>query len=357
MKIWQSITEYLARKRNERITLMIIPHDEAKIINIQLSKLFIVFTVVVLFSIVAASYVAWLQEYSIRSEVKDLHSADQAVIEKRDMFLSRYYDFHNVHKSFEGNLIQFIRSQNLASINEIFSTNLVYAEKTAEMQLEEESQELIISLAQENLASLNEASLANNSSQLSNILLRDYRENKSIEGIDKNFRYSREVVAYRSLAIELKQTAEMITALSNLFAVRGKVQRNLPVSWPTQGGHFTSYFGPRYHPLTKRTEFHFGLDIANTRGTPIYAAGDGRVISSNFSSGGYGNRIMIIHRFGYSSVYAHLQSIAVSSGQYVKKGQFIGRMGSTGRSTGPHLHFEVRLNGKHLNPLPFISNI
>lgn len=345
MSLLNSISSFIERKRNERITVMVIPHDEAKILNLQLSILSIAFTFFVVFSVVIASYFAWTKEYSMQSQVERLHNADEEVVQKTDMFLSRYYDFRNVHESFEDNLVQFIRSNDLSSLNEIMA-NKEFSKITATEQLDQES-----------LALIKQMQVQNNEEQ-SNPLLKDYRQNKALEEVDKNFRYSSEVVAYRSLVIDLKQTTYVINALNDLFALRQKVQRSLPVSWPTRGGHFTSFYGPRYNPINGvKREFHYGVDIANVTGTPIYAAGDGRVLVANFSSGGYGKRIKLVHRYGYSSVYAHLNSIAVSSGQYVKRGQLIGRMGSTGRSTGPHLHIEILLNGKHLNPLPFINNI
>lgn len=348
MKLWNTLVSYFDRKRNERITLMIIPHDDAKILNIQLSKLSIVFTFFVIFLVVFVSYIAWLKQYSMKTQVQELHSADQESLEKQNMFLSRYYDFKNIHKDFENNLLQFVQSNDLMSLDALVAQDQDFSMKIAEEQLKEESL-LLIDQNQKKIVQAKETT---------NVLLPRTKETAEDNGIGENFRYSKEVVAYRSLVVELKQTNQIIQGLNTLFDLRSKVQNNIPVRWPTSGGHFTSFFGPRYHPISKvKREFHFGVDIANITGTPVYAAADGYVHSANFSSGGYGNRIRVTHKFGYSSVYAHLHSIAVRNGQYVKRGQLIGRMGSTGRSTGPHLHFEVRLDGKPINPLPFISNI
>lgn len=346
MNLWKTIVSYFDRKRNERITLMIIPHDDAKILNVQLSKLSIVFTFFVIFLVVFASYIAWLRQYSMKTQVQELHSADKEVLEKQSMFLSRYYDLQNVHKDFENNLLQFVQSHDLMSLKAVVAQDKNFSIASAEEQLEEESLSLV---------SQNKEKAAK---EVTNVLLPIQNREIKAKTVNQNFRYSKEVIVYRSLVISLKQTNQMLQGLNTLFDVRTKAQRNIPVRWPTSGGHFTSFFGPRYHPISKvQREFHFGVDIANVTGTPIYAAADGRVHSANFSSGGYGNRIRITHKFGYSSVYAHLHSIVVRNGQYVKRGQLIGRMGSTGRSTGPHLHFEVRLDGKPINPLPFISNI
>jgi murein DD-endopeptidase MepM/ murein hydrolase activator NlpD len=99
---------------------------------------------------------------------------------------------------------------------------------------------------------------------------------------------------------------------------------------------------------------HDGIDFPVPMGTPVGAGGVGTVISAGWNSGGYGNLIVIQHRLGYQSWYAHLSSIAVSSGQAVAGGTRIGNVGSTGHSTGPHLHFEVRLNGTPIDPVPML---
>ena len=121
-------------------------------------------------------------------------------------------------------------------------------------------------------------------------------------------------------------------------------------SWPVSGT-ITSPFGWRSNPFGGSPEFHQGLDIAAPMGTTVVAAAAGTVILAKWY-GGYGNYILIDHGGGYSTGYGHLSAIYVSSGQTVQRGQAIGAVGSTGQSTGPHLHFEVRINGKPVDPAP-----
>jgi len=116
---------------------------------------------------------------------------------------------------------------------------------------------------------------------------------------------------------------------------------------------FTSKFGLRRHPITGRAEVHPGMDIAAFPGTPIQAAADGFVKTSGWS-GGYGNMVNLNHPRGYSTRYAHMVRTAVPAGSYVKKGQVIGYVGTTGMSTGYHLHFEVRLNEQLMDPASYI---
>lgn len=115
-------------------------------------------------------------------------------------------------------------------------------------------------------------------------------------------------------------------------------------------GHVTSYFGYRYHPILHFTRFHAGLDIGASWGSPIVAAGDGRVIAAGWA-GGYGREVQIAHGGGVTSLYGHMSEIVAQPGSFVRAGQLIGYVGSSGLSTGPHVHFEVRVGGTPVNPL------
>ncbi len=117
-----------------------------------------------------------------------------------------------------------------------------------------------------------------------------------------------------------------------------------------------SLFGYRTDPFYKVVKFHEGIDFTAAIGTPIYATGDGVVELAEYNSGGYGNEIMINHGFTYETRYAHLSKINVKKGQRVKRGEIIGLMGNTGKSTAPHLHYEVLKAGTPLNPIYFFFN-
>lgn len=117
-----------------------------------------------------------------------------------------------------------------------------------------------------------------------------------------------------------------------------------------------SLFGYRTDPFYKVMKFHEGIDFAASIGTPIYVTGDGVVTEAEYNSGGYGNKIVINHGFSYETVYAHLSKIKVKVGQHVKRGEIIGLMGNTGKSTAPHLHYEVHKSGVPMNPIYFFFN-
>lgn len=118
---------------------------------------------------------------------------------------------------------------------------------------------------------------------------------------------------------------------------------------------FASGFGYRIHPVYKTRKFHKGVDLTSPRGTKIYASGDGVVKRAQFGRG-YGKLVEIDHGYTYSSLYGHMSKILVKPGQQVKRGDVIGLVGSTGTSTGPHLHYEVRKNGRPLNPVNYYMN-
>jgi len=138
------------------------------------------------------------------------------------------------------------------------------------------------------------------------------------------------------------QIEEVIRRKKDLFA-------STPNIFPVQGW-ITSGYGWRRNPFTGKKEFHKAIDISTPWGTPVRAAAKGQVVYAGWDDG-YGLKIRIRDGYGYYTVYGHLSHILVKRGAWVEKGQIIGRVGSTGRSTGPHLHFEVWRNGKAVNPL------
>jgi murein DD-endopeptidase MepM/ murein hydrolase activator NlpD len=130
----------------------------------------------------------------------------------------------------------------------------------------------------------------------------------------------------------------------------------IPSAFPLhQGVNFTSGFGVRSDPFRGRAAMHPGIDLAGPMGTPVYATADGVVGRSEWNSGGYGNLVEIDHGQGIQTRYGHLSQRVAVAGQRVHRGDLIGLMGSTGRSTGSHLHYEVRIDGRAVNPVPFLQ--
>ena len=128
---------------------------------------------------------------------------------------------------------------------------------------------------------------------------------------------------------------------------------HLPAIKPMAGPYTVGGFGMRLHPVLHVYRMHYGLDIINDTGTPVYASGDGNVRVAGRTQGGLGVLVEISHGYGYASLYAHLSQVHVSPGQKVKRGDLIGRCGRTGLVSGPHLHYEIRRNGVSQNPVDF----
>ena len=145
---------------------------------------------------------------------------------------------------------------------------------------------------------------------------------------------------------------EGFKALENIYKDKQDVLRHTPSIWPVKG-FFTDRYGYRKDPFTGLRDFHSGIDISAKRGTPIFAPADG-IISKVGKSKGLGNTVVISHLNNMQTRYGHMQEILVKKGQSVKRGDVIGTVGNTGRSTGPHLHFEVLVQNKTVDPADYI---
>lgn len=133
-----------------------------------------------------------------------------------------------------------------------------------------------------------------------------------------------------------------------------KLSVSLPIAIPVKNPRKSSSFGRRIDPFRKRAAFHSGVDFRASTGTPVMATADGQVLRAG-RAGGYGKLVELRHAHGLTTRYGHLSKISVKAGQSVKRGDVIGKVGSTGRSTGPHLHYEVRNKGNARNPQPFMD--
>jgi murein DD-endopeptidase MepM/ murein hydrolase activator NlpD len=167
----------------------------------------------------------------------------------------------------------------------------------------------------------------------------------------------REKSAYEQALAELEQTSKQIEAMIRQIQSGGGNPSlgTGTYTWPTPGyTGITSPYGMRFHPVLKENRMHTGVDLRAPMGANIVAADSGTIIQTGWM-GGYGQVVIIDHGNQVSTLYAHQSKILVNTGDTVYKGQTIGKVGSTGWSTGPHLHFEVRINGKHTDPMQYIS--
>ncbi|EAH5879460.1 M23 family metallopeptidase [Campylobacter upsaliensis] len=162
-----------------------------------------------------------------------------------------------------------------------------------------------------------------------------------------------------ALGLENENNLTISARLENLNLTNDQQQgilNQIPNGWPITNKGVTGKFGWREHPILKRKEFHPGIDLAASIGTPIYAPASGAVEFSGYSNNGYGYNVILLHNFGFKSVFAHMtRKDVVKAGDFVNKGDLIGYTGNTGLSTGPHLHYEVRFINKTLEPLYFLN--
>ncbi|MFD2045689.1 peptidoglycan DD-metalloendopeptidase family protein [Ornithinibacillus salinisoli] len=159
------------------------------------------------------------------------------------------------------------------------------------------------------------------------------------------------------LILTYSQSSELIGRYKDTLAKMDEVNEELkyiPTIWPTIPDKITSDFGLRSDPINRTDSLHTGIDIRGNFGTPVYATAGGTVIKAEYY-GGYGNTIMIRHSNAYQTIYGHLSEIKVEQGDKVKKGELIGSIGSTGRSTGPHLHYEIVKHGEPVDPNTYLN--
>jgi murein DD-endopeptidase MepM/ murein hydrolase activator NlpD len=158
---------------------------------------------------------------------------------------------------------------------------------------------------------------------------------------------------FTSLTAQMEDLKLSLSKVKQEVLKQQRLLRELPNIWPADSRKVTSLFGYRKDPFTRRPTFHAGIDISDSTGVPIYATADGVVLEASYDKG-KGNHVLLDHTKGIRTMYMHMNKLNVKSGASVKKGDIIGSLGSTGRSTGPHLHYEVFKYGVQVDPRPYL---
>ncbi len=185
---------------------------------------------------------------------------------------------------------------------------------------------------------------------------RDIKRYKDLEGYNNSKLVLTTTKRIDKLSKQLAVQSKSLDEILKLAGAKGNLLLAIPAIQPVQNENLrrvASGFGYRTDPFTKVRKMHNGMDFAANTGAPIYATGDGVVVRADNAASGFGNHIVIRHGFGYESLYAHLSKYNCKPGQRVKRGDIIGYVGSTGRSEGPHCHYEVHKDGQVVNPLNF----
>lgn len=280
----------------QQVTVMLVPHSERNIFNFRISA----FSMVVVIFLLVCMVLTFIL-YSTRfTGVSDLLTDKKAVLEQRDADL------------------EVIRDQ----ISDLLNTSRVF-EESLHSTLDSLGLEKSSTPAKERTA----GSLGS-----------DVEELKAMKGL-------------------LQDSLEYFDQIAKMLQAQQSLIVELPTIWPLKDvrGYVTSYFGPTTHPFTKHWYLHKGIDIAYSRGTKVISTADGKVIEKAFDANGYGNYIVIKHKYGFYTRYAHMDKVYVKEGQNVEQGEVIGTLGSTGLSTGPHLHYEVRIGSQVVDPQRYLD--
>lgn len=305
---------FLARFRGfftKRITLMLIPHSEKRVLNIQVS----------LFSIVAVV----------------------------TLFIALLFSFFILSSGYSGSL-QVIGDRD-SRIDQAEADLYKTSEKVEELN---ESAERFKQAINRTLQAVNidqsggvEGSLGKGG-DLANLL--------NIKEADASSTDVEQTIG--NVTSILEESIPQLDMITDQILNKSGHFTDMPSILPLKNvsGRYTLSFGPQKEPFTGKWYLHRGLDIAKSRGTQIIATANGTVKSTDWQPQGYGNTVVISHKWAFSTRYAHLDKVFVSKGEVVKQGQVIGLMGNTGRSTGPHLHYEVRIGPTYVNPADYIGN-
>ncbi|MFP4179668.1 MAG: M23 family metallopeptidase [Spirochaetaceae bacterium] len=293
----------------QKFTIMLIPHSEKKVFNFHISVFSLVFISSLILFVIAAFFV-FSTKFSGVSNLLTQRSEDLSYTKANlELVRDEITDLREVSQEFEKSLKDTFSSLGFESAEE--------RTKPA--------------------AGGDLSSLINFEEQDSGIM--------------------REVNELRNIQVVLESSQESLQRVKGLLDSHGDLLVDLPTFWPIDGGggRITNYFGPEMHPFTEQWYLHKGVDIAFRRGKEVATAANGKVVERKYDAMGFGNYIVIRHAYGFATKYAHLDSVYVDEGDEVTQGQIIGTMGNTGLSTGPHLHFEVRIGSQVVDPERFLS--
>ena len=298
------------QKGKEKLTVMLIPHSEKKIFNFQISLFTVTFLILILSGILLTFFIATSRYTLTKKEMEKLVQAQEGNIKTLQEMKTAIKTLNKSVREYKENIKKIIQLLGAGQSENIFG-------------------------------------MGGFETELPKI--------PEIMGLKNRNDYSSELETIKRINTDIASSKRVLQNFEKFLSARQEIIHKIPNNWPIIGGGFiTSPFGPRRSPFTGRYEFHQGVDIAWWPGAPIRATADGIVVFAGMK-GGYGRTVQIQHDYGFQTLYAHLSSIAVYEGKKVKKGDIIGFLGRTGRATGYHLHYEVRIGTKAVDPMIFMT--
>ena len=190
-------------------------------------------------------------------------------------------------------------------------------------------------------------------------MIEQKKEVEKVEAMNDDKLGNELAMTLNNLTARIAYQFDSYNDIEKLISNQGEKLASIPAIQPVSNSdldRIASGFGMRIDPVYGTAKMHKGLDFTAPQGTPIYATGNGVVEEATFSAGGFGNQVIINHGYGYETLYGHMIKYKVREGQKVKRGELIGWVGSTGKSTGPHCHYEVHVNGIEVDPVYFFYN-
>ncbi|MBN1410075.1 MAG: M23 family metallopeptidase [Spirochaetales bacterium] len=306
--------KFIVHKGRQRFTVMFIPHSEKKIINFHISVFALVFLGVLVVVLVlgffgfSTYFTSWNEKYKSVSE--DLKTSKQNL----DRYDDEVKDLSRVFTTFKNNMEDILAVIGSDSYRDIMQSGVGGGDLSSFQTVDREKIK--------NMTEISEL-----------IMLRNYIDNM-IDPLLKIYNV-------------LLQQKELLVDIPNLWPIQSGTGRRM--------GNITTLFGPDEDPFTHTFRLHSGVDIAWSYGTPIIATANGDVYKIDNNPRGLGLNVIVRHKYGFTTRYGHMQKIVVSKGQHVSRGEIIGYMGSTGKSTGPHVHYEVWMGTQVVDPMHFLD--
>lgn len=298
------------QKGKDKLTVMLIPHSEKKIFNFQISLFTIFFLVVILSGVVVTFFVSTSRYTLTKKEMEKLVSAQEGNANALRMFEEEISSLDQAVVDYKTNIKDIIKLLGASQSENIFG-------------------------------------MGGPETEIKNL--------SEIMGLQSKSSYEDEIETIKRINADIVASERVLENFKKFLAAREEIIQKIPNNWPIIGGGFiTSPFGMRRSPFTGKLAVHQGVDVSWWPGAPIRATADGVVVFAGMK-GGYGRTVQIQHDYGFQTLYAHCSSLRVYEGQKVKKGEIIAFLGRTGRATGFHLHYEVRIGTKAVDPMIFMT--